>query len=299
MYPDKLDPAKVRYYPSRDFFHRHFNMAMAFSMPNYSIGMHMQEFFEVNIITRGSGMHYIEENKVPATVGDVFIIPPLVNHGYAGGEGFDVFHVLISKRFMEKNVSDLGPLPSFYTLFEAEPRMRQSIGTPLYLSLSGEQFEKISALLEKMKRYKNKSDITDALILENMTMVLIALLCRTYTENESNHGTPYARADADFMKSLAYIEERYFEKITVSTLAEIARLSRSAYIRKFKEICKMPPAEYITKRRLDAAELLLKNSSLSIARVAEHTGFYDTAHFTKTFIAKRGISPSAVREKRD
>ena len=56
--------------------------------------MHEQDFYEINIIVKGTGMHYINDNKVLAKVGDVFILPPRVPRGYYDNEGFDVYHLL-------------------------------------------------------------------------------------------------------------------------------------------------------------------------------------------------------------
>ena len=59
-----------------------------FIMENYNIGMHKQAFFEINIVIRGEGVHCIGEREVKARLGDVFIIPPEMEHGYVGGAGF-------------------------------------------------------------------------------------------------------------------------------------------------------------------------------------------------------------------
>ena len=58
-------------------------------MKDYEIGMHEQEFYEINLITKGEGMHYIDDSRIKAEVGDVFIIPPKISHGYLGGKDFD------------------------------------------------------------------------------------------------------------------------------------------------------------------------------------------------------------------
>jgi len=105
------------YYKSERIFKSEVDLIHTFVMKNYEIGMHMQDFFEINIITRGEGKHYIEDKCIPASLGDVFIIPPNVSHGYTGGEGFDSFHVLINDKFIKKYISDLQILPSFFTIF--------------------------------------------------------------------------------------------------------------------------------------------------------------------------------------
>ena len=100
---DRLENNSKYYYESKDTFVSEIDEVHAFPRSDFETGMHMQDFFEINIITRGKGKHYIEENSVQTQKGDVFIVPPMVKHGFKGGSGFDVFHVLISDRFIKRN----------------------------------------------------------------------------------------------------------------------------------------------------------------------------------------------------
>ena len=98
------------------------------------------------------------------------------------------------------------------------------------------------------------------------------------------------------MQVVSMIHERYYDKLTIEELAKVAKLSRSVFIKKFKEICGLPPLEYITKQRIESAEQMLKNTKLSILDIAFKCGFYDTSHFAKNFIKKNGVSPSKYRK---
>jgi transcriptional regulator GlxA family with amidase domain len=99
------------------------------------------------------------------------------------------------------------------------------------------------------------------------------------------------------MESISYIHEKYYKKIKIDTLLQIAHMSRTSYIKKFKEICKMSPAAYITKIRLDAAMVMIQTTSLSVSEIAYKTGFYDASHLTKTFETLYHTSPMSYRER--
>ena len=284
------------YFSSKTTFKNNLDTIHVFVMPNYSIGMHVQDFFEINIITRGNGQHYIEENCIEANVGDVFIIPPNVRHGYTGGEGFDVCHILVSDTFIEKNMTDLQMLPSFFVLFTAEPLMRAKAKQPLHLKLSEEQFEKIRNIIDEALLYDRPNDTADSLLRSSLGMMFITLLCKWYSEKSGNKETDI-KGDEAFMRVISMIHERYYEKLTVSKLATAARLSRSAFIRKFNKVCGMPPFEYIIKRRIEAAEYMLLHTGFSISEIAEKTGFYDAAHFSKIFARHKGTLPSDYKKQ--
>ncbi|MBQ3017126.1 MAG: AraC family transcriptional regulator [Clostridia bacterium] len=268
-----------------------------FVMRNYEIGMHKQDFFEINIIVRGNGVHYIEGNLVDASVGDVFIVPPDVEHGYTGGEGFDVFHILLNNRFMQKNLADLQMINGFSMLFNVEPIMRARTNKPLHLKLNRVQFKSIESLLMERIDQKNYLSAEDSMLSMGTVYIIITKLCGIYVENNSLEKKDAEVKDTAFMRSLALIHERYREKLTLEELAREARLSKSTYVRKFIYICKTTPAEYITRKRIEVAENLLKTSNSSLLEIAEAVGFYDAAHFSRTFKKLKGISPYEYRKK--
>ena len=282
------------FYTHSDFFNYSSDLVHAFLMKDYDIGMHEQEFYEINIVTKGSGIHYINDNYVNADIGDVFIIPPQISHGYVGGENFDVFHIILSDSFMIKYIADLQQLPSFNILFGAEPLMRGKTTDPLHLTLSAGELEATLNILKQIAHYEDYYSIVECSIRSNFAMVSIGLLCNAYTKGKRQKDL-FPKEDRALMESITYIHERYFEKITIEDLSRIAHISRSSYIKKFKEICKMPPSSYITKIRINSASIMLRSTTLSISEIAEKTGFYDSSHFTKAFERNYSMSPIEYR----
>ncbi len=279
-----------------DFFIHPLDLVHAFLLKNYEIGMHEQEFYELNVVVSGNGIHYINENCVNASVGDVFIIPPNVSHGYIGGTGFDVFHVILSDAFMNKNIADLQQLPSFFTLFGAEPLMRGQTADPLHLTLSQNELEECINTLKQIERYSKYNDPFESLMRSSLAAVSIGLLCNSYS-TAYNQGDLNFCEDRALMESISYIHEKYYEKITVENLSKLAHMSRSSYIKKFKDICKMSPAAYLTKIRINSAATMLANTTLPVSEIAYRTGFYDASHLTKAFENSLGMSPIAYRNK--
>ena len=285
------------YYANEKIFVNPIDNARFFVMKNYEIGMHKQLFFEINIIIRGKGVHYIEDNEIEATVGDVFIIPPEVEHGYTGGEGFDVYHIILNNKFMQKNMVDLQMLDGFSVLFNVEPILRAKGNKSLHLKLSDEQLESISDILdERVNREGNfYVNPTEAFLSTASALILITRLCHIYAENRVTEERHECH-DSAFLSALALIHERYYDKLGINELARTAKLSKSSFMRRFMEICKTTPAQYIIEKRVEIAENMLVNTSLPISDIAERIGFYDAAYFSKIFIKKKGISPSKYRK---
>lgn len=295
MYPATLPVSEEQYfYTEQGVFQNEYDPVRGYHGINYEKGMHVQGFWEVNIITRGRGMHYVEDRRIEVERGDVFIIPAGMRHGYAGGNGFDVYHILISSRFMEKYRADLQLLPCFFNLFSAEPLMRAAWADPLHLKLSEEQLGELEPQMAILYGTNKKYSPAFSIRRCAAALVLITGLCECYAANIETSLTDPTQ-DVAFMNALAYIHGHYDEKLTIAALAQMAQLSRSSFLRRFRQVCKDTPACYILKRRIEAAKEMLKSTNLSEEAIGQKTGFYDAAHFIRIFTAETGTTPGKYR----
>ncbi len=63
------------------------------------------------------------------------------------------------------------------------------------------------------------------------------------------------------------------------------------------DVLKRSPAEYIRRARLDRARLLLMKTDLSIAQVAESSGFGSPEYLAQILRQDTGLSPLRYRQK--
>lgn len=284
-------------YTAEETFDHPQRLARGFTMKDYSILMHRQEFFEINIVVKGSGEHYVGNGLLPADTGDVFIIPPGLEHGYVGGKGFDVYHLVLSPVFIEKYSADLRKLPSFMSLFKVEPAMREHFLSRLHLSLNKEQLSELMPLLDSISRESVIDSLESAVITTNLSMILIVRLCGLYDGLRREVGEADSMySDESFMTSISYIYENYYTKISIDKLAEMAHMSRSSYLKKFKDFTGNSPGMFIMKQRCEAASVMLTSTALSVGEIALETGFYDTPHLVRIFREHYGISPLEYRK---
>ncbi|MBQ3017123.1 MAG: helix-turn-helix transcriptional regulator [Clostridia bacterium] len=293
---NKLQKNNTYYYTDRRTFKNPFDNVHYFIKRNYEIGMHKQDFFEINIVIRGKGIHYISDNKIDAEVGDVFIIPPEVEHGYVGGEGFDVYHIVVSNGFMQKNIAELQSINGFSTLFKVEPIIRAKVNNPLHLKLKKSQLKALEEILTERKNKRPIYTPEEWMLNSASFLIIVTRLCEAYVENFNILADNFSVKDSYFMRALALIHEKFNEKLSVADLAAEAHLSESTFVRKFIYVCKQTPFEYIVDRRIEAAENMLLNSTASLVEIAEKVGFYDSAHLCRTFKKKKGVTPKEYRK---
>jgi len=93
----------------------------------------------------------------------------------------------------------------------------------------------------------------------------------------------------------AYLGAHFDRPAAVDVPARLACLSKSRFHRVFKEAFGVSPAEYQIRLRMREAQKLLLFSDLSIAQIAERTGYADQFHFSRTFKRRFGQSPAPFR----
>jgi AraC family transcriptional regulator len=83
----------------------------------------------------------------------------------------------------------------------------------------------------------------------------------------------------------------------LSELATLCGLSRSYFIRAFKQVTGMPPYRWLLMQRVKHAKMLLRGTKLPIAEIAVACGFADQSHLTRAFSKAFRISPAAWRRQ--
>ena len=92
-----------------------------------------------------------------------------------------------------------------------------------------------------------------------------------------------------------YLQEHLAEEISLSVLAEQFHLSPQYISQLFKSEIGVNFLAYLTNIRMEKAKKLLLSTSLSIAEVAEQSGYGDYRVFTKVFKKSEGVTPSQYR----
>ena len=92
-----------------------------------------------------------------------------------------------------------------------------------------------------------------------------------------------------------YLKKHLAEEISLSVLAEQFHLNPQYISQLFKSEIGVNFLVYLTNIRMEKAKKLLLSTALSIAEVAEQSGYGDYRVFTKVFKKSEGITPSQYR----
>ena len=98
-------------------------------------------------------------------------------------------------------------------------------------------------------------------------------------------------------KAIEHLHQHYDAPLSTEDLAKQAKLSVSQFERVFRKTFGTSPRQYIVRVRIENACRQLADSDKNIADIAQSTGFYDHAHFTRAFRAQMGQSPTHYRRQ--
>ena len=95
----------------------------------------------------------------------------------------------------------------------------------------------------------------------------------------------------------AFLVEHFNEHYTIEELSERFRISPTIMKKCFRGVYGESVYAYMKKYRLQVAERLLKESSLTIGEIAAQIGYLNPNKFTSAFCAAYGVPPTAYRKK--
>lgn len=107
----------------------------------------------------------------------------------------------------------------------------------------------------------------------------------------------FENIDYSLIKVWNLIQDNPTQSYSNMELANIAMMSESTFNHKFSSSFGITPLQFALEQKIRKASILLLNSQLSIAEIAEECGFCDRYYFTRIFTKHRQISPKAFRKK--
>jgi AraC-like DNA-binding protein len=94
-----------------------------------------------------------------------------------------------------------------------------------------------------------------------------------------------------------YIDRQYRHDLDLDQLAAVAGVSKYHFVRCFEATYGETPMRYLTRRRIERAQDLLRSANLTVTEVCMAVGFASLGSFSSRFTALVGESPVAYRDR--
>lgn len=94
---------------------------------------------------------------------------------------------------------------------------------------------------------------------------------------------------------ISYIDENYYQDVTLETLADLVHFSPSYVSKIFHRETGQTVKSYINKMKIKNAKYLLANTRRPIQEVAKNSGFINVSHFNRIFKQYTDLTPQQYR----
>jgi AraC-type DNA-binding domain-containing proteins len=195
------------------------------------------------------------------------------------------------------------------TLKEKDEVLLDNIGLwneqPIYFFEKLYQFSPYIASLQNNIVECIESRTANQLLLEELLCNLLHALLQQHNQEKyrfTNIKVRKASTQKECYKRLCYaidyLHANYRSNdISLSTLADITRLSAAHLSKLFKESFKISPYQYLKHIRLTQAGHLLKNTSMAVNEIVPQIGYEDASAFIRNFKKRYHMTPEEYRHK--
>jgi AraC-like DNA-binding protein len=251
------------------------HMGHNIAKPNYSMGPRQTGHYTIHFVREGNVEFFYGKHQVVLAKGDMFCKFPNTTYTY---------------RISPSET----PLKMMWLAFDGHQ-------VPELMKMAGFSVDKMyrRKVLDKdmeviMRQFLNAPKNLSKKRLVNLYGWMYRMFDQLILELER----PTVSQTKDFwvQKSLDFIHTFYAEKINVNDIATYIGIHRTHFSKTFTEDVGIPPAKYLQNLRLDKANQLLQQPSLSVTEIALTVGYLDLFSFTRAFTKQFGCSPSQIRQ---
>jgi AraC family transcriptional regulator len=146
----------------------------------------------------------------------------------------------------------------------------------------------VAWLIGKLHHEFRRMDQTSALMIEGLTLEIIAEASRQFaaSENRASRWLEHARQ---------ILHEQFAENITLADLADLVGVHPVYLASSFRKKYGCTVGEYRQRLRVEFACRELSQAHSSLVQIALAAGFANQAHFSRTFKRYTGITPAKYR----
>lgn len=252
----------------------------------FVIGEHDQCCYEISYIVSGKGYFYTNGIQYPVKKGDIFLnVPGELHNGMA--DYVDPFRYF----YVGYTFEDHHDTPDLLTHAR---RMFDQVKNPVL----HDKFNIQVPFLNIFSEIINIKNYTDLMIKTYLHQIVV-LAYRNFFESWEKEYSP--QSDQHNAKQVVYevinhIDTHLYDIADLSKLASDLSYNYSYLSRVFSMETGLSIQEYYQKKRFEKAAELLKNSDLSITRIAEDLQYQSIHSFSKAFRKNFGISPTAYQD---
>ena len=250
---------------------------------------HTHDFVEVIYMCLGSTTHIVNGDEIKLKEGELLFLSQNTRQEIMpAGEKDIAVNFIILPAFFDSILQMLGDEETPLRRFIVDC-IRNNNNTGGYLHFEVSDILPIQNLVENLVwtliyGAPNKRKINQ------FTMGLLFLQLLNHTDRLVYQN----KEDEDLMQIFQYIEEHYADG-SLTDLAKILHYDFSWLSREIREKTGKTYTEFVQEKRMSQSGFLLRNTSISVAEIAQRVGYSNMSYFHRLFHKSFGMSPKKYR----
>ena len=244
---------------------------------------HQHEEIQLSFIAQGAGTLVVGDTVNDYKAGDILVIGSYVPHVFRSDITTTKASLMLSLFFTKESFGE-----SFFNLEELQK-------LNLFFKRATHGFKVISHK-QKVQNYftqlKKASKFERLLILLELLNVLSKVKYQSLSSFVYNKH--YTDSEGKRMSSvMEYTMNHYQESIELEAISKVASLTKNAFCKYFKKRTNKTYFQFLNELHIEhASNLLLAQNDLSVAEIAEQSGFNNISNFNRQFKVLKKMTPS-------
>ncbi len=254
-----------------------------------TFGEHTHDLYHIVLYTRSSGYYLKGGQKYHAEPGTLVIVSPGQSHDFVSLRNSSVYSEITFSLLTEAGKVLTLPFDRILGIYTG---VAGQIHDELHLSREAVQ-ELVVIMVQIMDYLQSPSPMSDFYAQRALANVFDMIVTHCYAEGMQD--VPLGR-DNPILQVKQYIDEHYAETITAEDLASMSHCSKGHLFRAFKKSFRVSPLAYQQDLRFEAAQRLLRFTSLRCYEIAQRVGYANVYYFHRQFRKRLGITPRHYRQ---
>lgn len=256
--------------------------------------MHSHDFIELICVLNGQCTNYLETESLHLATGDICIIAPDTNHAIqAASDDAIIYNLLIRTSTFQtaffEVLSDDNILSDFFLRMLYHSPVNSHL---LFKTGNDPEFYRYIGWI--YSEYASQQQYKNRMLINLVSSFFVHLLRKHSADVQTNFSVPH---EENIVYVLRYLQMHY-KTLTLNELSNFFGYSTRQMQRLLHASTGLSFRENILKLKMNEAQRLLENSSLSVDIIAERLGYSTAESFRHTYKNYFGHTPSVSRKKR-
>lgn len=253
---------------------------------------HGHTYYELIYISKGNGLHILNNNRMTYKSGDLFLMSPADKHHFTVRQTTQFVVIKFTDAYFGNN-----PINLTGTRVEVIPQtiMQSRSLKESKLEFKGAQKISLKHTIANIIAYQHHKSLGSLPYVYFQILSIFALVEGVLIQSRS----PVINGKADKQQVISYIHQHIYDprKCQINNIARHFNISMTYFGDYFKRNFDISYRSYLNQYRTNLIQKRIEGNQMSMKEIAAEFGFSDESHFSNYFQKQLKLRPVEYRKK--